>query len=444
MDGLRFWEQNAVVERSKTALTSSHFRKTLGATLLILAALFLAGCAAKGLVQQQYSREFYHIPRRLPEGIINKNPTFIVYGDNQACFRVVEGFAKPSNWLTWKMLLFPFYELYWLGNGFVGGVNAARMAPDCGERTRAMMRDAIYDEAKRSNVDFILSVGDMVAHDGRRPEHWARFLRENRTEHPLLNEIPYLPTVGNHERTNDTTYGWPNYQAVFGFPRFYVQEFANAALFVTDSHFIVDLYHEINDAAQDELFEKWFVSSDSEEPAWLERELANCKKTFRIVAIHIPPVTVGHHFTDWTNPAFGRNNADKRDRLLRLLQQHGVQVIFSGHDHIYQHNIITWQDEGDTTAREMHFIVSSGGGVALRDLPKVATVTRLQQRYRESGLEVRSVMMEKVFHYCLVHVDSDLLRIETIEVGGKHGEIQRTLEEIVITNGAANYSLKSE
>ena len=43
-------------------------------------------------------------------------------------------------------------------------------------------------------------------------------------------------------------------------------------------------------------------------------------------------------------------------------------------------------------------------------------------------------MIEKVFHYCLVHVEPNLLRIETIEVGGKHGEQQRTLEEIVINS----------
>lgn len=413
------------------------FRKTrqgLFLAIIFCAAVFLIGCATKGLISQKYSSDFYRIGNSLPENIHNENPTFIVYGDNQACFRVVESFAKPRNWLTWKMLLFPFYELYWLGNGVVGGVNALRMAPDCGHRTRAMMRDAIYEEAKRSNVDFILSVGDMVAHDGRRPDHWARFLTENRIDHPLLNDIPYLPTIGNHERANDTTYGWRNYQAVFDFPRFYVQEFADAALFVTDAHFIVDLYQDIDDDEQDDLFEKWFVSSAHEKPAWLENELASCNKAFKIVAIHIPPVTVGKHFSDWSNPAFGRNNEDKRDKLLRLLQQQGVQVVFSGHDHIYQHNVLTWQEKGNATTREMHFIISSGGGVALRELPKPAAVSRLQQRYIERGWQVHSVMLEKVFHYCLVHIDSNLLSVETIEVGGRHGEIQRTLEEIVITN----------
>jgi hypothetical protein len=111
-----------------------------------------------------------------------------------------------------------------------------------------------------------------------------------------------------------------------------------------------------------------------------------------------------------------------------------VQVVFSGHDHIYQHNTISWQEEGNTTTREMHFIISSGGGVALRELPKPATITRLQQRYLESGWQVHSVMLEKVFHYCLVNVDSNLLSVEVIEVGGMHGELQRTLEEIVIRN----------
>ena len=97
-----------------------------------------------------------------------------------------------------------------------------------------MVRDALYREAKRSDIDFLLHLGDMAAHDGRIPGHWADFLRENKEIHPLLNEVPMLPTLGNHDRANDPRFGYPNFQAIFGYPRFYTVEFPDAMLFVVD------------------------------------------------------------------------------------------------------------------------------------------------------------------------------------------------------------------
>ena len=145
------------------------------------------GRERKGLITEKYPRDFYHVPRLLPDEPMSKNPKFIVYGDSQPGWRVKEKFLKRENWLTWKMLIFPFYELYWIGNGITGGIEALLQDSSYEYRERRMMRDAVYDESIRSNADFILNVGDYVI-DGRRKSHWHRFLKENKIELPLLDE----------------------------------------------------------------------------------------------------------------------------------------------------------------------------------------------------------------------------------------------------------------
>ena len=198
--------------------------------LMILGFLAVSmGYRQKGLITEKYPHEFYHVPKLLPDGPILENPKFIIYGDSRPGWRIREKFLRRENWLTWKMVLFPFYEVYWLGNGIVGGLNRLRNVPDYGIREHRMVRDAVYEQGKRSNVDFILHGGDMPT-DGRRPSHWAMFLKENKIERPLVLDFPFLPVTGNHEKANDPTYGLPNYEAVFDYPQFYVLDFPDAAI----------------------------------------------------------------------------------------------------------------------------------------------------------------------------------------------------------------------
>lgn len=405
-------------------------RRFFGFLFVFALVAFGSGCARKGHLTERYEPNFYRIPRLLPEGPMTRNPTFIVYGDTQAAWRLSNKFTMRENWWTWKMLIFPFYEIYWLGNGVVGAINFARQMPDYGRGARVMMRDAVYAESNRSSVDFILHTGDLLGLDGRRPDHWAIFLRENKHQHPLLNEVPYLPTLGNHERANDPMYGRPNYEAVFEYPSFYRVEFPDVALFVVDSNLIIDQKQGIEDDRQDDLFNEWFLSGDPNHPAWLERELARCDKPFKVISMHHSPLSFGYHWRDWVNPAYGRNISQKRRQLLRLLQSHGVQVIFSGHDHIYQHNVLRNTIQSPLGVEEIHGIVSSGGGVPIRRPRSAEEVEEIRQYYIEESLEIEPSDQKKAHHYCLVHVDASQMRIQTFEV--TRNNEPRLWEEIII------------
>jgi hypothetical protein len=397
---------------------------------MILAALSL-GCAGKGLLTESGAPDSYEVPKLLDDQGLDTNPTFIVYGDNRPGWRVVEKFARQENWKTWKMLLVPFYEVYWLGNGFVGAFNWLRHTPDAKIREGLLVRDAIYAQAAASQVDFILNTGDMPT-DGRRPDHWGRFIKDYKYDVPVMIEFPYLPTIGNHERANDPVHGRSNYDTVFQYPPFYRIDFPDAALFVLDSNLIIDQYRLIDDEDQEELFRKWFVSDDSGAPSWLERELSSCEQAFKIVSIHHPPISFGKHHGNWSDPGSGTGNVEKRRKLIRLLQDQGVQVVFSGHEHLYEHSTVGLASASDAGAKPVHMIVTGGGGAPLRGKKDSETIREFHENYRSEGLDVELLRQAQVHHYCLAELDVSEIRIGVHEVTDDPAQPTRLLEEFSI------------
>jgi hypothetical protein len=396
------------------------------AVALCVVALAMGSCAKKGLVSETYPESFYKIPKKIGEGPHGKNPRFLAYGDTQSGRRVKEKFGKKDVWWTWKAFIFPFYYLYNIGQGAVGGVNWLRDVPDYGGKERRLVRDAVYAEALETRPDFLMDLGDICMHDGRRPQHWEKFIQENRFDVPLVEEIAFVPVIGNHDRANDEEYGYPNFRAVFDYPRFYVLDFPDVAVFVLDSDFILDQNQHIDDDLQDELFEEWFVSAEgSPEPSWLERELAKREQAFKIVAMHHPLASLGKHYYDWTNPDYGRNLIEKRRLLLDLLFDENVQLLMAGHEHLYQHNVISRSRRTDGTHAAVdpgtgdqliHMLITSGGGAPIRSLPDGDEIARRLESFHEQGFVVENRSNFFVHHYSIVEVEPHRIEINTMAV----------------------------
>ncbi len=365
------------------------------------------------------------------------NPTFIFYGDSRPGWRVKESFYRKKNWWTWKQILIPVYQMYWLGNGAIGGVNGIRNVPDYGDKQARRVRDAVYSEAKRSSVDFIMHLGD-IATDGRYPHMWKSFIDQNKFEVPLVLEYPLLPVIGNHEHANDSVYGMPNYKAVFDYEPFYVFKTPDADFFVVDSDIIIDQHQLMDDDLQDELFEKWFVSSGGE-PAWLENELSASHKTFKVIVMHHPPLVFAGHYGNWTDPANGRNIVEKRRALIDLLVEHGVQTVISSHQHLYEHNVLNAVDDTPLAA-DMHVLISGGAGSPLQPGANEKQMAEQSLAYMEYGFDVANIKQDVVYNYCLVRVSSEAITIDVYEVPDKSNTPAVLIEQIIIPATAAHSS----
>ena len=399
--------------------------------LVFITLTIYISCSQKGLISEKFSGEDYKVPKLIPNRSLQENPTFITYGDVRPGYRIMEKFLKKENWYTWKMLIFPFYEFYLLGNGIIGRIDLTRNDSGFGYKERIMVRDAVYNEAKDSEVDFILNTGDFVI-DGRYPNHWMRFINENKIEVALLNEIPYLPTIGSHEWANDSTFGLKNYNAIFEYPRFYVIEYPDIDIFVIDSNIILDQEKLIDDDTQDKLFNKWIVSKgESEQPAWLEEKLANSDKTFKVISMHHPPISFGTHHSDWMRTDCGNNLIEKRKLLLKMFQKYGVQIIFCSHEHLYERNILRYETNDNNGYDEIQIIISGGGGVPLREKSSPDKIQEYLDYYNNEGLDVIQVKQKEMYHYCLVDVDANQVRVDVIEVR-KDTEKPTRLEETFV------------
>lgn len=222
---------------------------------------------------------------------------------------------------------------------------------------------------ERLEPDLILHTGDVVYPSGEDRHYDRRFFAPYRR---LLKETPIFPVLGNHdlEQGNGATY-LANFHLPRNDPRstgrYYSFNWGNV-------HFV---------ALNSELYYEDSSSSPEEQKAWLENDLRNTCKLWKIAYLHRPLYSSSKHGGDQRI----------REDLEPILSRHEVDLVFCGHDHAYER---TLPIEGVT------HVVSGGGGTGL---------------YPVSRSEW-TAFSKSVHHAVLVSVDGRRLFLEAIESDG--------------------------
>jgi len=179
-------------------------------------------------------------------------------------------------------------------------------------------------------LDAIGVTGDLVLR-GTDGGDWQRFFA---ITEPLLAQVLYLPAIGNHDL------GWKKVtgqaDAVFPLPpgppglppdaHWYSYDVADVHLVFLDSN----------------------AYDRAEQLRWLDDDLAQARARDAraiLVVTHDGPYSRGYH----------RGNVDAQTRYVPILKKHRVDLVFSGHDHIYQRGEIGG----------IRYIVTGGGGAPL-------------------------------------------------------------------------------
>jgi hypothetical protein len=189
-------------------------------------------------------------------------------------------------------------------------------------RTNHQVHRQLADLIADVDPDFVLNVGDMVEL-GLVQEEWDIFFD---LERRLLRTTPLFSAVGNHESNS------PLYFSLFSLPgneRWYSFDSGPAhiiALDVVSSHY----------------------TPGSEQYVWLENDLRQTDRPWKIVYMHFPPYSF--------NERGGVESV--KGALTPLFERYGVQVVFGGHNHHYQRNVVN----GVT------YIVTGGGGAPLHSV----------------------------------------------------------------------------
>ena len=195
-----------------------------------------------------------------------------------------------------------------------------------GHRTHARIVEALLDEAP----DFVLVTGDMVLR-GTDEGGWQKFFEVTAK---LMARVPYFPAAGNHDigRSGDEERRMNEIFAMAAvadrpeWGHWYSLDVAGIHLVMLDSN----------------------AYDHEAQLAWLDADLAAARKAgVRAIfaATHDGPYSRGNH----------GGNRIARERYAPVLAKHGVLLLFTGHDHIYQ--------RGEVDG--LRYIVTGGGGASL-------------------------------------------------------------------------------
>jgi len=216
--------------------------------------------------------------------------------------------------------------------------------------------------------DMVIMLGDNL-YGRQKSEDFVR--KFERPFKPLLDAgVKFYACLGNHDKPSNDTYKPFN----MGGERYYSFARSNARFFVLDTNFL-----------------------DPPQLEWLERSLQDAREPWKVAYFHHPLYSDGRrHGSD----------VELRVKLEPLFVKYSVDVVFSGHDHIYERIV---------PQKGISYFVSGAGG-----------------QLREGDLK-RSAMTAAGFDgdrsFMLNEIDGDDLYFQVVSRAGEtvdHGVIHRS------------------
>jgi len=162
------------------------------------------------------------------------------------------------------------------------------------------------------------------------------------------------------------------------------------------------------------------IAADGKQYEWVKGQLEGLdRKRYQHVVVycHHPAFSSGPHGGAHVEPS----TLQIRTRYLPLFRKHHVTVCFSGHEHFFEHWVERYEDGAGRKYRLDH-VLTGGGGAPLyaymgdpdiRDYLKANAGEKVMlERIAKPGSEPGA----NAYHYVLVQVDGDRLRMEVIGV----------------------------
>lgn len=179
-------------------------------------------------------------------------------------------------------------------------------------------------EDKNSVFDLWFILGDIAYRSGTN-EQFQQSLFD--VYEDILSNTSFWPVYGNHDDRRWT------YFRVFDMPE-------NAELGGVASH--TENYYSFDHSnihfvvldSQDSN-----RSADGEMANWLKEDLAHNTRPWVIAAFHHPPYSKGSHDSDDSRDSRGRMQ-DMRENFVPILEQAGVDIVLSGHSHMYERSYL--------------------------------------------------------------------------------------------------------
>lgn len=199
--------------------------------------------------------------------------------------------------------------------------------PGTKNAVQTAVRDVYYKFTGNRSTDLWLLLGDNAYPDGTDADYQKAIFEMYPT---MLRTSPVWSTLGNHDgkSANSITQSGVYYD-IFTLP---TQGQAGGVMSGTEAYYSFD-YANIHFICLD--------SHDSDRSPngammqWLKADLAATQRDWIIAFFHHPTYTKGTHDSDKDSDSGGRMN-DMRAIFLPVLEQGGVDLILTGHSHVYE------------------------------------------------------------------------------------------------------------
>jgi hypothetical protein len=220
--------------------------------------------------------------------------------------------------------------------------------------TQRAVRDVYQKFTGKRGTDVALLLGDNAYPDGTDFDY-QKAIFEMYPE--TLRTVPFWSCLGNHDgkSANSITQSGVYYD-IFTFPTLGQ---AGGVASGTEAYFSFD-YANIH-----------FISLDSHDSdratdgammTWLKADLAATTRDWIIAFFHHPTYTKGTHDSDKDSDSAGRMN-DMRQIFLPVLEAGGVDLILTGHSHVYERSFLLDGHYGKSTTFDAAKMVKQKGVV---------------------------------------------------------------------------------
>ena len=289
------------------------------------------------------------------------------------------------------------YEHSLIVDGMLGAINAAASGP--------------------SPIKFVLQSGDAVVNGGNAAQWNVSFVG-------LINRltvdggIPYFLAPGNHDVTSAAELDAPGRQTALrnylnavsqlippdgaarrlsGYPAF-AFGYGNTFVLGFDSN----------------------IADDSTQFAWVRSQLEGLdrRRYQHVVAFfHHPPFSSGPH----GGPTVERPTAVIRARYMPLFRKHNVDLVFTGHEHLFEHWVERYRGT-DGKQHRMDQIVSGGGGAPLYTYQGEPSLREYLAAGRADSVRLQHLVRpgvtagENAYHFLIVHVDGPKVTVDVVGV----------------------------
>ncbi len=248
----------------------------------------------------------------------------------------------------------------------------------------------VAEQMIATKPDLIIHLGDLIYPNGS-PNDYKRNFFEPYKE--LLARIPFMPSLGNHDVATDK--GQP-FLDVFVLPengpkgvqpeRNYWFDFGDACFVALDTN------REAEKGAISE--------SDMRDKVapWLRDVLKSTDRRWKFVFFHHPP------YTGSTHPAEAQKFV--HDIFVPIFDEQAVDVVFCGHNHLYERTKPIRNDKIVEPGRGTVYITSGAAGVSR--YPEVAPHPDYIEKFNSD-----------VFSFTQVDLSADKLVLTQLDANGK-------------------------